>query len=126
MTAGDEDKRGVEGYLLRFYVDEAATQHGVLLWEWLLIEGNRLGLHGGSAFRAIGGFGRRHTIHENRFFELAGSNSIEVEFVATDEEEQRLLALIRDERIRVFCTRIPARFGVINPDAGDAAGEGLL
>jgi PII-like signaling protein len=109
----------MEGSFLRFYVTESEAHHGVLLWEWLLIQGNRLGIRGGSAFRAIGGFGRRHTLHEDRFFELAGGSGIEVEFVATDEEEQRLFDLINREQIRIFYTRIPACFGVINPDAED-------
>jgi PII-like signaling protein len=95
--------------------------HGVLLWEWLLDQGNKLGIRGGSAFRAIGGFGRRHAVHEDRFFELAGSGSIEVEFVVTAKEEQGLLDLIRREKIRIFFTRIPARFGIINPDPEDSS-----
>lgn len=109
----------MEGSFLRFYVQEAQTHHAVLLWEWLLDKGNQLGLRGGSAFRAIGGFGRRHTVHEDRFFELAGSAGVEVEFVVTQEEEKRLLNLIRSEKIRLFYTRMPARFGVINPDTRD-------
>lgn len=109
----------MEGSFLRFYVQEAQTHHAVLLWEWLLDKGNQLGLRGGSAFRSIGGFGRRHTLHEDRFFELAGSSGVEVEFVVTPDEEKRLLDLIRRERIRLFYTRMPARFGVINPDRQD-------
>ncbi len=109
----------MRGSFLRFYVGENEHHRGVLLWEWLLDQGNRLGIRGGSAFRAIGGFGRRHTVHEDHFFELAGSGSIEVEFVVTAEEEQGLLDLIRREKVRIFFTRIPARFGIINPDAKD-------
>ncbi|SBT04923.1 conserved hypothetical protein [Candidatus Accumulibacter aalborgensis] len=109
----------MKGSFLRFYVHETQTHHGVLLWEWLLDQGNSIGIRGGSAFRTIGGFGRRHTLHEDRFFELAGSSAIEVEFVVTEEEEQRLLDTIREQRIRIFYTRIPACFGIINPDAHD-------
>lgn len=111
------------GSFLRFYVHETRTHYGILLWEWLLDQGNELGIRGGSAFRAIGGFGRRHTVHEDRFFELAGSSAIEVEFVVTEKEEQRLLDIIREEKIRIFYTRIPARFGILNPDANDAPDE---
>lgn len=111
----------MDGSFLRFYVGEIEHHRGVLLWEWLLDQGNRLGIRGGSAFRAIGGFGRRHTVHEDHFFELAGSGSIEVEFVVTGEEEQGLLDLIRQEKIRIFFTCIPARFGIINPDAEDSS-----
>ncbi|HNK04635.1 MAG TPA: DUF190 domain-containing protein [Accumulibacter sp.] len=107
------------GSFLRFYVHAKQTHRGVLLWEWLLDQGNQLGLRGGSAFRTIGGFGRRHTIHEERFFELAGNSDVEVEFVVTTEEEERLLDLLRGENIRIFYTRIPATFGIINPDDKD-------
>jgi len=41
--------------------------------------------------------------HEDHFFELAGT----------------LLDLVAHEKIRVFYAEIPARFGIINPDATD-------
>lgn len=68
----------MRGSFLRFYVGENEHHRGVLLWEWLLHQGNRLGIRGGSAFRAIGGFGRRHTVHEDTFLnwlEAAASRS---------------------------------------------------
>jgi len=49
----------------------------------------------------------------------AAPASTEVEFVVTEEEAQRLFALIRQAQVRVFYVSIPARFGVINPDAKD-------
>jgi PII-like signaling protein len=113
----------MEGTFLRFYVDERQSHHGVLLWEWLLEKANKLGLRGGSAFHAIGGFGRRHALHESRFFELAGSTGVEVEFIANDDETKQLLALIAQEKIRIFYARIPAHFGIINPDADDPTGQ---
>ena len=85
------------GELLRIYVAEEQTHRGVLLWEWLLQQASALGMQGGSAFRAIGSFGRHHFLQEARFFELAGSTGIEVEFIAGDEEIERLLALVRTE-----------------------------
>lgn len=109
----------MDGSFLRFYVSESEKHHGLLLWEWLLEQGNRSGIRGGSAFRAIGGFGRRHAVHEDRFFELAGSSGIEVEFVVSDEEAERLLDLIGQLKMRIFYARIPAHFGIINADAGD-------
>ncbi len=113
----------MQGTFLRFYVDEKARHDGVMLWEWLLEQANAMGVRGGSAFRAIGGFGRRHDLHESRFFELAGSTGVEVEFIATDEEAASLLELCRDQGIRVFYARIPARFGVVNPDRDDPPGS---
>lgn len=106
----------MEGSFLRFYVHEGDRCHGHLAWEWLLMQANKMGIRGGSAFRAMAGFGRHHVLHEYSFFELAGTLAVEVEFVVTDEETDRLLELVRSEGLRMFYARIPAHFGVINPD----------
>jgi uncharacterized protein len=109
----------MRGAFLRFYVHEGHRHHHRLVWEWLLERANKIGIRGGSAFRAMAGFGRHHMLHEQRFFELAGTLTVEVEFVVTDEEAQELLAVIKRENIRLFYAHIPAEFGVVNPDALD-------
>jgi PII-like signaling protein len=109
----------MEGTFLRFYVHENRRHHGVLLWDWMLQHANKMGIRGGSAFRAMAGFGRHHKLHEDHFFELAGSLTVEVEFIVTNTERQELLDLLQREKIRVFFAEIPARFGIINPDPGD-------
>jgi len=109
----------MEGSFLRFYLHENQRHHGILLWDWLLQQANKLGIRGGSAFRAMAGFGRHHHLHEERFFELAGTLTVEVEFIVMPDEAKRLLTLIHKEKIRVFYAHIPARFGVINPDSED-------
>jgi uncharacterized protein len=109
----------MHGSLFRFYVHEGQRHRGRLAWEWLLEQGNGLGLRGGSAFKAMAGFGRHHLLHEARFFELAGTLTVEVEFIVTDEEAQKLLDLLHSEKLRLFYAYTPALFGVINPDAAD-------
>jgi len=111
----------MQGSFCRFYVHENDRHHGRLLWEWLLEQANRLGIRGGSAFKAMAGFGRHHVVHENHFFELAGTLTVEVEFIVTDDEARQLLELLRNEKVRAFYALIPARFGVINPDAAEAS-----
>ena len=113
----------MQASLLRFYVHEGQRCHGRLFWEWLLEQANRLGIRGGSAFRAMAGFGRHHRLHEQTFFELAGSLTVEVEFIVTDDEATQLLALIESEKLRMFYARVPVQFGVLNPDAEDHAGS---
>lgn len=109
----------MDGSLLRFYVHENDRVHRQLAWEWLLEQASRLGIRGGSAFRAMAGFGRHHVLHEQNFFELAGSLTVEVEFIVSDDEAERLLELVKQQKLRLFHARIPARFGVIDPDAAD-------
>jgi PII-like signaling protein len=109
----------MQGSLFRFYVHEGHRHHGRLAWEWLLEQGSKLGIRGGSAFKAMAGFGRHHILHEAHFFDLAGTLAVEVEFVVTPEEAQQLLDLLHKEKVRLFYAYTPACFGVINPDAAD-------
>lgn len=102
------------GICLRFYVHENRRLHGRLAYEWLLEEARKLGIHGGSAFRAIAGFGRHGVLHEEHFFELAGDLPVAVEFVVGDDEAARLLERVRDERVPVFYVKLPAEAGVLN------------
>jgi len=104
----------VTGTLLRFYVHENRRHHHVLLYDWLLEEAKQLGIRGGSAFRAIAGFGRHGILHAEHFFELAGDVAVEVELAVTDDEAERMMARVRDEGIAVFYVLIAAEFGSIN------------
>ncbi len=109
----------MQGSFFRFYVHENDRHHGQLVWEWLLMEANKLGIRGGSAFRAMAGFGRHHRLHEAKFFELAGSLAVEVEFIVSVEEADKLLELVHRNKVRLFYAQMPAQFGVVNPDSVD-------
>jgi PII-like signaling protein len=87
-----------------------------LLYEWLLEQARALGIQGGSAFRAIAGFGRHGVLHEEHFFELAGDLTVEIDFAVSDDEAQRLLDRIRAENISIFYVRLPIEYGVIEGD----------
>jgi PII-like signaling protein len=104
----------MEYVILRFYVHESHRLHWKPLWEWLLAEANKMGLPGGSAFRAMAGFGEHHVLHEDRFFELQGSLTVEVEFIVTEAQAQQLIERASQEKIRALYALIPARFGVID------------
>jgi uncharacterized protein len=109
----------MQGSFVRFYVHERDRYHGRLVWEWLLEQANRLGIRGGSAFHAMAGFGRHHVLHEAKFFELAGSCAVEVEFIVSPEEAQQLIDLVREAGLKLFYALIPASFGIVDPDAPD-------
>ena len=104
----------MNGTYLKFYVHEHRRHHGILLYEWLLERARKLGIHGGSAFRAIAGFGRHGILHEDHFFELAGNLTVEVVFMISDEEAAQFLKVIEQEKVRVFYVRTPAEYGMIN------------
>ncbi len=103
----------MQGSILNFYVHEGDRHGGRMVWEWLLQEANKLGIGGGSVFRAMAGFGRERVMHERKFFELAGSQVLKVEFIVTDDEARELLALVRQEKLRLFHAQTAAQFGVV-------------
>jgi len=96
---------------LKFFVIENQRHEGQLLYQWLLRRASTLGLPGGSAFRAMAGFGRHHVLHEAHFYELAGELPMEVVFVASPEEADRLLADVTAAGLSLFHYMMPARSG---------------
>ena len=48
----------MKGTYLRFYVHELRKRDGEPLYDWVLNKAKAMGIHGGSAFRAISGYGR--------------------------------------------------------------------
>lgn len=103
----------MQGVYLKFYVQENHRHHGILAYEWLLEEARRFGLPGGSAFRAIAGFGRHGRLHEAHFIELAGDLPVEVGFALTEAEADGFLAHLAQEKLKLFYVRLPVQAGVV-------------
>jgi len=106
-----------DGAYLHFYMHENRKHRGILLYEWLLEQAKKMGIHGGSAFRAIAGYGRHGVLHEQHFFELAGDLTIKVEFIVTNEEAQKLLDLVKREKLHIFYSMAQGEFGALNGDS---------
>ena len=102
----------MNGTHLRFYLLENRRHQHILLYEWLLQQAKNLGIHGGTALRAIAGFGRHGVIHEQHFYELAGELAVEVEFLLSDADADKLLELIRRDKVSVVYSRAPVEIGV--------------
>jgi len=99
--------------LLTFYVSEKQHHAGMPLYEWLLEKAKTLGISGGSAFRAIAGFGRHGKLHEETFFELAGELAVKVEFIVEESLAEKLLDVLHAENLKVFYVRHKVQSGVI-------------
>lgn len=104
----------MQGSYLKLFVPEGTRHHGNLLYEWILQQAHQVGVPGGSAVRAIAGYGRHGRLHEQHFFELAGEVPIVLEFFAADEAIDGLLALLRAENISVFYVKYAAEGGLTN------------
>lgn len=102
---------------LKFFVLESQRIHERLVYDWLLEQAKQLGLHGGSAFRAIAGYGRHGIRHEAHFFELAGQLPLEVVFVASRADAQRLIDQVSAEGLSLFYYMLPAECGMTGASA---------
>lgn len=99
---------------LKIFVSEAQHQDGKPLFEWLLEEAQNIGINGGTAVRAIAGYGRHGKLHEKTFLEAAGEMTVEVEFVLGENQEARLFDVLREKQLSLFYVRTPAECGVTN------------
>src|SRR5260370_40728174 len=105
----------MQGSFLRLYVHEGQRHRGRPAWEWLLEQANKLGIRGGSAFRAMAGFGRHHKLTEAKFFELAGAPAVGSGFILAEKERQQMLNLIHCEKNTLFYSPTSASFWRIGP-----------
>lgn len=105
----------MKGIHLRFYTYENRKHGSVLMHEWLLEFAKSQGIHGGSAFRAMAGFGRHGKMHEEGFFELAGDVPVLVEFIADEDAADALIAALRAQKIQLFYVRIACEFESLDP-----------
>lgn len=102
----------MEGIFLKIYMSENQKHDGELLYEWLLELAKKMGIQGGSAFRAISGFGRHGIMHEEVFFELAGKQPVEVKFALSEIEADQLIAKLNSENLTLFYVKVNAEYGV--------------
>lgn len=108
----DWKAHSIHGVFLRFIVQEKRSHQGLALHDWLLQRARKLGIHGGSAYRGIAGYGRHGILHEERFFELSGELPVEVRFVCQQDEAYRLLDAIEEAELSVFYVIGPTLYGV--------------
>ena len=102
-----------QGVQLSFYCHTRERHDGVLLYEWLLEHAKQQGIGGGSAFRAISGFGRHGVLRQEQFFELADDLSVRVEFLLTEAQAQLLLETVRAANVDAVYAMASASFGIL-------------
>ncbi|WP_235001396.1 DUF190 domain-containing protein [Nitrosovibrio sp. Nv4] len=109
----EEGEDDMQGIFLKFYVGEYREHHGILLFEWLLERAKRYGFNGGTAMRAIAGFGRHGILHEETFLELAADLPVEVSFVLSEDEAALFLDLLQTEGVDLFYVKFPVEYGFL-------------
>lgn len=105
------------GVSLRFFMHLDARHRGRPLHEWLLEAARAEHAMGGSAFRAIAGFGRHGVLREEAFLELAGREPVMVEFIVDAEAADRLLDRVREAGMPLFFVRGAVQYGQLGKNA---------
>ena len=103
----------MKGYSLRFYMLENQMHHGKLLYEWLLENAKKIGIPGGSVFKAIAGYGRHGIMHEQHFFELAGQMTVLVQFIVDADAAAQLLDIVHEDGAPLFWAKSLVEFGIV-------------
>jgi len=103
----------MQGVFLKFYVSEYREHNGILLYEWLLERAKKSGFNGGTATRALAGFGRHGVLHTETFLELAPDLPVEVSFILSKEEAEDFMHLLQAENIDLFYVKFPVEYGFL-------------
>ncbi|MGE5666771.1 MAG: DUF190 domain-containing protein [Betaproteobacteria bacterium] len=97
--------------LLRFYTLGKRKLHGMPIRDWLLESAEKVGVAGGTTFRAEAGFGRDKVQQGANLLEIGADRPFEIEFATDREHADRLLELVRAEKTRIFYVCVPVEFG---------------
>lgn len=99
----------MKGIYLKLYVPEFDKHpDGVALHQWLMNKAKSLGVEGGTASRAVSGFGRHGDLSVDNVF---GESPMEMVFMTSEELADKFLALLKKEKISLFYIKTPAEYG---------------
>ena len=102
----------MNGYQVTLFTQQDRRNHGLPLADWLLKAARDLGIAGGTVLAASQGLGHDRRLHSAHFFELA-DQPVEVTFALSELEVSALFALLAQENIRLFYTKVPVEYGVL-------------
>jgi PII-like signaling protein len=106
----------MNGYQLTFYTEQNKRHGHQTVCEWLLHEVRVLGIHGATVINCAEGIGHAGAHHAAHMLRLADQPQ-QIVLAVTEDEAERLMTRVREERIHIFYMRVPIEFGVL--------GEGL-
>ena len=100
----------MQGYQLTFFTQQDHRHQGKPLGHWLVEAARATGIRGATLIPASESFGRHRRIHSAHFIELA-DQPVEIIMAVTADECDRLFALLKAERVKLFYIKMPVEFG---------------
>ncbi len=99
---------------LSFYMYELQKHQGILLYEYLLEAAKKMGISGGTAVKAVAGFGHHKKLHEEQFWDIASNVPMEVKFFLLSDQAQEFFQFLVKEKIFLFYSLIDAEYGFLS------------
>ncbi|MFA6014916.1 MAG: DUF190 domain-containing protein [Gallionellaceae bacterium] len=103
----------MQAFYLKFYLTEKQKHENQLMYEWLLELAKKIGVPGGSVYRAIAGYGRHGSLHAETFIELGGELPMQVEFILEEQQAEEFLATVRAFALNIRYVSYPVKAGVV-------------
>ncbi len=107
------------GYQLSFFTSQNHKHRGKPVSEWIIEHAHKIGIRGATLLNATEGYGQHRRIHSTHFFDLSEQPQ-EIVLAVTEEEANKLFAVIRDEAIKVFYTKSKIEFGMLGNGENDS------
>jgi PII-like signaling protein len=102
----------MNGYQLTFYTEKNRKHGHQTVCEWFLQQSRELGIRGVTVINCAEGIGHAGARHAAHVLKLT-DQPLQIILAVTDDEAERLLAIVRAEGVHVFYVRYPVEFGVI-------------
>lgn len=102
----------MKGYQITFFTQQDRRHAHLPLAEWLMQAARTLGIRGATVIAASEGFGHDRRVHSARFFELADQPQ-EIVMAVSEDEAERLFALLQAEGVHVFYVKSAVEFGIL-------------
>ncbi|MBA2650738.1 MAG: DUF190 domain-containing protein [Tatlockia sp.] len=99
-----------KGYQLEFFMEQNERHGQKLIYEWLIDSARDQGLTGATVFTGSLGFGEHKRLHSAHFFELL-DQPVQVTMIVSEQEADKLLDFLSEEKVDLFYVKLPAEFG---------------
>ncbi len=100
----------MEGYLVTFFTQQNRQYQGISLAKWIVEEARKFGVCGATILSGTEGFGHDGRFHSDNYFDDANS-PLKVNIALTYDECDRLMACLKENKVRVFYTKSKVAFG---------------
>jgi uncharacterized protein len=105
----------MQGYQVTFFTQQDRMHGSKNLADWIMKQALDLGVRGATMTASSCGFGHDGRQHSSHFFDLS-DQPVEVTMALSDEETERLFAVLAAEKIKIFYVKNRIEFGMLGCD----------